>query len=161
MEILEYLAQAEYAQIPEYVPGALAILRKRQKQLLSNQIHAEDLLVAQRLSRELAAYRSPSPAARAAFQLKSIGKVVKPGQRVQFLLTLGTDGVFAWDLLEKYPDYGRIDLKRYQVLLLRAAETILEPFGWRQEQLQTITGSIPAVQRPIAPGFYNSRQHTS
>jgi DNA polymerase II len=156
MEILEYLAQWEYSQISKYIPGALAILRKRLKQLLSRQVPPQDLLLAQRLSRELAAYRSPSPAARAAFQLKSIGKVVKPGQRVQFLFTLGKDGVFAWDLLEKYPDYGRIDLKHYQVLLLRAAETILEPFGWRQEALQSITGSIPAVQRPIGLDYYSS-----
>ena len=57
-----------------------------------------ELLLAQRLTREVEDYRSPSPGARAARQLKEVGKIVKPGQRVRFLYTLGRPGVYAWDL---------------------------------------------------------------
>ncbi len=52
----------------------------------------EDLLVTQRLSREIAQYKDPSPAARAAAQLEAIGQHVRPGQKVRFLLLRGDRG---------------------------------------------------------------------
>ena len=83
------------------------------------------LVVRQGLSRELDAFVTRSPAARAALQLAAVDKHLRPGQSVRFLYTLGEPGVYAWDLPEP-PDPRTLDLPRYQELLLRAAETVLQ-----------------------------------
>ena len=86
----------------------------------------EKLLVSQKLSRELTEYSSPSPAAQAVWQMQAVGRVVRPGQRVRFLFTLGKPGVRAWDIPDQ-PDPRRVDLPRYRTLLERAVQTILAP----------------------------------
>jgi DNA polymerase elongation subunit (family B) len=103
--------------------------------LQQGHIPLEDLIVKQRLSRPLDAYRSPSPAARAALQLAEIGKEVRPGQKVAFIHTLGKPGVIAWDLPGK-PDPRTLDIDRYQRLLLRAAGIVLETWGLDEAKLR-------------------------
>lgn len=98
------------------------------------------LLVCQTLSRELTAYRVPSPAARAAGQLALAGKPLRPGQRVRFLYTREATGVRAWDLPGTPAAATAVDvaMARYTNLLLRSAGTVLSPLGieeakiWRQ-----------------------------
>jgi DNA polymerase elongation subunit (family B) len=119
-----------------YLPKILKLLRKALTRLRTGAIPVEDLLVSLTLSRELSEYRTPSPAARAAAQLAAIGKNLRPGQRVRFVYTLGEPGVRAWDLPQP-PDMRSIDQERYRVLLLRAAATILQPFGLQEEDLKT------------------------
>ncbi|HRQ42696.1 MAG TPA: DNA polymerase domain-containing protein, partial [Chloroflexota bacterium] len=80
------------------LPAVWARLRQQVADLQNGQIPLTALLVSQTLSRELAAYRVPSPAARAAGQLALAGKTVRPGQRVRFLYTREAAGVLAWDL---------------------------------------------------------------
>jgi DNA polymerase II len=129
MEMLHYLAQApDAARLPEYVTGAIRILRAGLARLRQGQVRLEELLVAQRLSRKLEDYRVPSPAARAAKQLAALGKQLRPGQRVRFLITRGESGVHAWDLPDP-PCLAAINLPRYQDLTFEAALTILQPLG--------------------------------
>jgi len=64
--------------------------------------------------------------------------VVRPGQRVRFLFTLGKPGVRAWDVPEQ-PDRRCVDVKRYQTLLKRAVDTVLDPikqsvYGGKDEE---------------------------
>ncbi len=119
-----------------YLPRILKLLRKALTRLRTGAVPVEDLLVSLTLSRELSEYRTPSPAARAAAQLAAIGKNLRPGQRVRFVYTLGEPGVHAWDLPEPV-DVRSIDQERYRVLLLRAASTILQPFGLQEDDLKT------------------------
>ncbi len=119
-----------------YLPRILKLLRKALTRLRTGGVPVEDLLVSLTLSRELSEYRTPSPAARAAAQLAAIGKNLRPGQRVRFVYTLGEPGVHAWDLPEP-ADVRSIDQERYRVLLLRAASTILQPFGLQEDDLKT------------------------
>jgi DNA polymerase elongation subunit (family B) len=95
----------------------------------------EQLLVTQKLSRELEQYKVPSPAARAVAQLQAVGKEVKVGQYVRFLYTIGEPGVYAWDLPQR-PEPNGVDLDRYVELLLRAAHTVLQPLGVKEETLR-------------------------
>jgi hypothetical protein len=91
--------------------------------------------VAQKLSRAVSEYRSPSPVARAAAQLEKEGRVLRPGQMIRFVYLLGGAGVHAWDL-QSPPDPARLDFERYSTLLLRAAATILQPFGMDEALLR-------------------------
>ena len=136
MAILELFASVPDAnQLVDYLPIAIDILRKCLSDLRHGRIPPKDLLVAQKLSRTLDKYRTPSPAARAAAQLQAVGKEVKPGQQVRFLYTRGEPGVLAWDLPAN-PESSQLDVARYSKLLLRAAVTVLQPFGVDEDTLR-------------------------
>ena len=136
-EILEILSQAPgAADLPGMLPEVFGLLRRRLSELRSYSVPLEKLLVIQRVSRTLDEYRSPSPAARAAFQLvQATGKCIRPGQHIRFLYTLGEPGVWAWDLPDP-PEVKSLNVKRYADLLLRAASTVLQPVGVTEQALQ-------------------------
>jgi len=135
-EILNLLAEAPQAgDLIGQLPRIHALLRARLRELKQGEIPLSELLVSQKLSRPLEEYRVPSPAARAAAQLAGIGKHLTPGQRVRFLFMRGDPGVFAWDLAEK-PAEGSIDTDRYAELLCRAAYTLLQPLGVKEQTLR-------------------------
>jgi DNA polymerase-2 len=135
MHMLEILSQAPDADsLPVYLSEVNRLLRKSLAELRGGKLPLADLLVSQKLSRELAKYRTPSPAARAAMQLEAVGKHLRPGQRVRFIHTLGEPGVHAWDLPTP-PDPRSIDVKRYQTLLIRAASSISQPLGIQEQAL--------------------------
>jgi DNA polymerase-2 len=126
---LETLAQANTPEeIAEYIPDALALIERARRDLRAGRIPLEELIVRQRLSRSLDGYKFPSPAARAAMQLKAMGREIAPGQSVEFLFTRGGSGVQAWETGEAL-DPGRLDTKRYFRLLDRAIQTVLDPCG--------------------------------
>ncbi|QRN82680.1 hypothetical protein JR338_09660 [Chloroflexota bacterium] len=132
LHLLELLAK--HVDPFDGLPSAVKYLRGQVRKLRSGKVPLADLLVKQRLGRKLEAYRTLSPAARAAFQLKAVGKEQRPGQRVAFLFTLGKPGVHAWDLPER-PDPESVDLARYEALLIRSAGIVLEAFGLDEKEL--------------------------
>ena len=75
MDLLRVLGQAETAmQLDEYIPQAHALLRQRMSDLRHGRVPLDKLVMGQKLSRELKAYKDPSPAARALMQLQAAGK---------------------------------------------------------------------------------------
>jgi len=136
LQMLERMAQApDAASLAGCLPDILALLRRRMADLRLGRVPLERLLVSQTLSRELAEYRTPSPAARAAAQLEAHGKRLRPGQRIRFVYILGKPGVRAWDLPAP-PDPATVDVKVYQKLLLRAAASALAPLGLDEAQIE-------------------------
>jgi DNA polymerase-2 len=126
-KILNILSQAEDARdLPFYLPEIQTLVNKNLEALRRGKIPLEDLVVRQRLSRELDEYRMPSPAARAARQLEEIGRNSRPGQAVRLIHLRGESNVRAWDL-PVAPNPAEIDLAYYRKLLLEAVEAILEP----------------------------------
>ncbi|HUF37996.1 MAG TPA: DNA polymerase domain-containing protein, partial [Anaerolineales bacterium] len=119
---------ADPDRLGECLPELVDRLGERIAGLRAGRAPLEELVVAQRLSKVLAAYRVPSPAARAAAQLEAAGKYSQPGMRVRFVYTRGEPGVWAWDLPGELPR-ARVDPGRYIELLLRAAAEALWPFG--------------------------------
>jgi DNA polymerase-2 len=127
LRALEQLARMpEGRSLAESVPLVMASLKLTLAKLRSGQIPLEELVITQTLSRPLEEYRQPSPAARAAQQLRTAGKELRPGQRVRFVYARGEPGVWAWDLLETPPPES-VDVERYTDLLLRASSAILQP----------------------------------
>jgi len=155
-EMLRLLARAADT---EALPGLLAevqaMIRRRLLDLKRGRIPLEKLVVRQQLSRELEEYRTPSPAARALMQLQPLGKSLRPGQAVRLVYTRGKPGVYAWDLPER-PDPRTLDLAVYRELLLRAAGTVLEPFGQTVEGLSAAGQDLQAALFP--PGAFQSGQ---
>lgn len=127
LAVLNILAQADAPdELTDHIPTALAWVERAKRDLKAGRVLLEDLVVRQKLSRVLDGYKSPSPAARAALQLRAAGREMAPGQSVQFLFTRGAPGVHAWELAESL-DSGRLDIKRYCALLDRAMRTVLDP----------------------------------
>ncbi len=130
-----------------YLPKILALLRRKLAALRAGRLPLEQLLVAQKLSRTLDEFRTSSPVARAATQLLAAGKTTSPGERVRFLYTRGEPGVYAWNLPQP-PDPASVDVDRYSELLLRAATTLLEPFGLSEQLLSQWLFSNAAYNAP-------------
>lgn len=148
-EMLNCLAQAQEVQyLPEKIKEAVAILRNHLHELRSGNVPLEMLLVGKKLSKELAGYRVPSPGARAVMQLQANGKAVRPGQRVRLLYTRGELGVFAWDLPGQLNPAG-LDVDYYHKLLLRAASTVLQPFGIEEKELEVMVNVDKGFQDPL------------
>ncbi|UCD98767.1 MAG: hypothetical protein JSV42_17760 [Chloroflexota bacterium] len=155
-EMLVELAKVSQAMpIDRHLPDILDLLRRKLAALRAGRLPLEQLLVAQKLSRTLDEFRTPSPVARAARQLLAVGKTTSPGERVRFLYTRGEPGVYAWNLPEP-PDPSSVDVERYSELLLRAATTLLEPFGVSKQLLYQWLFSNAAYCAP--PGQLPSRQ---
>ncbi|RPI20371.1 MAG: hypothetical protein EHM70_26580, partial [Chloroflexota bacterium] len=134
MEILETLARAENAsELPAYLPAIVSSLQRKLSALRRGRVPLKELMVTQKLSRNLEEYRSPSPPARAAAQMEAAGKPVRKGQHVRFIYTLGEPGVAAWDV-HSYLDPATVDVARYVELLVRAAVTVLWPLGIEERQ---------------------------
>lgn len=147
MKILEILAKAPDAdRLPEFLPEARKYIGQRFDDLVKGRVPLEELLVSQRLSRELNEYSTPSPVARAVWQMQAEGKQIRPGQRVRFLYTRGDPGVRAWYGTDLNSDFRMVDVKRYQILFFRAVETILKPI----EKHFGIAES--SVSYPLFPG---------
>lgn len=127
MKTLEILAKAPSADyLPDFLPEARKYIGQRLDDLVKGRVPLEELLVSQRLSRELNEYSTPSPAARAVWQMQAEGKQVHPGQKVRFLYTRGKPGVLAWYGTES-TDISMVDSNRYKTLLMRAVDTIISP----------------------------------
>ena len=127
MGILNILAKTTDAdRLPDLLPQVHAYVRRRVDDLMKGRVPLEELLVSQRLSRELNEYSSPSPAARAVWQMQAEGRQVSPGQRVRFLYMRGEPGVKAWYATES-ADISMVDSNRYRTLLLRAVNAVVEP----------------------------------
>ncbi|MGB5845878.1 MAG: hypothetical protein WBG94_15650, partial [Anaerolineales bacterium] len=144
--------------VDNYLPGVLALLRRNLAALRAGRFPLEQMLVAQKLSRALDEFRSPSPVAHAAAQLQAAGKSTSPGERVRYLYTRGEPGVYAWNLPQP-PDPASVDVDRYSELLLRAATTLLEPFGVSKQLLSQWLFSNAAYNAP--PGVLPGAAHTA
>jgi DNA polymerase-2 len=148
MDILQRLAQVtDVSQINSWLPDIFVLLRRCLTDLHSGQIPIEKLLITQTLSREIEAYTTPSPAARAARQLRQAGKPRYPGQPIRFVYVWGVEGVYAWDL-PTGPTKQQIDVKYYAKLMWRGAMTILQPLGVDEERLRALVYGY-AWQRPL------------
>jgi DNA polymerase-2 len=126
--MLEILSHAPDAcTIPEALDQVRRCVRRRLADLRAGRVPLEKLVVRQTLSREVEKYKTPSPAGMAAAQLKAIGKELRPGQSVRLLFMRGSVKARAWDLPGPI-DPRAVDLAEYRKLLLRAVDTILQPF---------------------------------
>jgi len=88
----------------------------------------EQLVINGKVSYALEAYKTSTASVRAARQMQQAGMPVKPGMRVRFVYTRGEPDVVAWDLGAKVVP-SDLDSAKYVELLIRAASSVLSPFG--------------------------------
>jgi DNA polymerase II len=161
LEILEALAAvSDTARLPQALPGVIDLLRARLDDLRGGRVPPEMLVVCQKISRGAADYKGQAAAGRAAAQLAAAGMERRPGEIVSYVITRGAPGVHAWDLPDP-PDPRSVDVARYTELLLRAAHSVLAPFGLSQDDLRRAARGrdwqVLALPR-LALSLYNPRR---
>lgn len=134
LQMLDCLAKASSKQhFPERLQAAFAVFKAELKKLNDGEVPLEELVLTNRISRELDDYKTPTAAVRAAFQLlDQTGRKMGAGQKVSFIYT--KEDVFAWDQPAKIT-IDHVDKVKYRELLARAAGTIFYPFGIKQQYL--------------------------
>jgi DNA polymerase-2 len=148
LDIFQRLARvADISQVDAWLPGVLTHIQRCIHDLINGRIPLEKLLICQTLSREVATYKIPSPAARAAAQLIQVGKLRYPGQSIRFVYVKGVDGIYAWNLPTK-PGRTHIDVKHYTELTMRAVVAILQPLGVDEAVVRALALG-QAWQRPL------------
>ncbi len=120
------------------LPEVLAILEDALVRLRAGEVTAAELAVTNRLSQDVQEYRHNTVQAITARTLDRHGVHVHPGEAVQFIITdrqakVPEDRVRPYALLGTDWSY---DAEAYAEMLLRAAGTVLELFGYPQERLR-------------------------
>lgn len=124
MQILEILANAE--NLKDCLPEIRALVREKHAALRLGLVPPEKLIVHQTISRNLKEYRAPVLACAALEQLEKAGKIIRLGQTIRLIYTLGVPCAHAWDAPEIF-DPRRTNIKRYRRLLDRAVDAVTEP----------------------------------
>ncbi len=147
--LLKILKQAANLQeLQQSLPEALRFLLRSYKGLRQGKVPIEDLVVHKRMGRELDAYKVASPAAMAARQLEQLGKPARLGQRMPLVYTLGKPNVQAWHA-QVHIDPRSVNYAYYRRLLIRAASSILQPFGMTEQILEDYLRANGAVQTAL------------
>ena len=126
------------------LPELLGILEEALIRLRSKDVEAAELVITNTLSQEVGEYRHNTVQAITARTLDRHGAHLHPGEAVQFIITsagakVPEDRVRPYALLGSDWHY---DLEAYATLLLRAAATVLELFGYSEERLREEVWSL-------------------
>lgn len=135
--MLDCLAKSStYEQLPGYIRQAFEIFTKSLEDLRANRVNLSDLVVTARISHDLEAYKSPTPAVRAAkILLQKTGQRMRPGQKMKFVYIRGDPDVYPWEMPGSLV-LEQIDKEKYIELLARAASSVLYPFGVDSDELK-------------------------
>jgi len=130
LEVLFEARSVEEAR--ERIPEALSVLEEAVFRIEHGEVSAGELAVTTTLSREPSSYLHSTPQAVASRRLERGGARLHPGQAIAYVIGSREgpveDRAYPLDLL---PFDWNYDRHRYTAMLLRAADTVLEPFGVR------------------------------
>jgi DNA polymerase elongation subunit (family B) len=105
-------------------------LRSNLRTLREGSVQPELLVIRKKLSRSPSEYRHRVAQALASQFIEREGGTVMPGMEISFIMT--EDGPQPSDLVSSAPDLGF-----YETALIRAGHSILEPFGFTEEEVES------------------------
>ena len=125
----------------DLMPRALRVLERRRDELVGGGCDVRELVLTRRVSRELEEYRHRNDGAAALEQLRNLGRAIRPGQSVRYVMVDGSSRdcmrrVRVAELLTGADDGCGYDAQRYLDLLIRSGETLLAPFGYDEAALR-------------------------
>ncbi len=128
-EMIRLLGQARTKnELEDCIQEAFNHYQQALQTLKAGMVLPEQLVINGKVSYALEAYKASTASVRAARQMQAAGMPVKPGMRVRFVYTRDEPDVVAWDLGSKV-EPGNLDSDKYVELLIRAACSVLSPFG--------------------------------
>jgi DNA polymerase elongation subunit (family B) len=135
MGVFKILArEADPEKLPGLFPEVLEFVQEKLNSLANKEISARQLIVTQRMSRELREYSSMSPIAVAARQLDAHGKKMEMGQDIRFIHVRGGHVVPADLPIEIDP--RNVDVSKYKDLVLLGVHDLLQPLGVTERTLR-------------------------
>jgi DNA polymerase elongation subunit (family B) len=126
------------ANVRTALPEILGILEDALIRLRAGDVEAADLVITNTLSQEVSEYRHNTVQAITARTLDRHGVQLHPGEAVQFVI-MNAGAKVPEDRVRPYALLGtdwNYDTETYATLLLRAAATILELFGYSETRLR-------------------------
>ncbi len=134
------ISEADGRKLGTILPKAVELMRKDIDSLYRGKVPASDLIITQRLSREIDQFRGISGSASAAKQFLALDRSVQTGQMLEFIYIQGErPGVQAVDY-RHWPEDRMIDKKRYCKLLMRAVYQLLFPLGICERDMPALAG---------------------
>jgi len=137
-DMLAHLARAEDAQgFYRMIPDALRVVREYARKVLAGECSIEDMIFTAHVSRELAEYRQSNNNTAALRQFQKEGITIQPGQSVRYVLTDHAPKSYQKrvKIAELVDEDTQYDRGKYYEHVLRAAESILLPFGYTRAVL--------------------------
>jgi DNA polymerase elongation subunit (family B) len=137
-EMLSCLAKADDAAgFFRAIPEALKILREYSRKVFEGECKIEDMIFTARISQSLQDYRQSNNNTAAMRQFQKEGITIQPGQSIRYVITDSASKSYMKrvkiaELVDEDTGYDR---SKYNEFLLRAAESILLPFGYTKERL--------------------------
>ncbi|MEZ4909088.1 MAG: DNA polymerase domain-containing protein [Saprospiraceae bacterium] len=144
--IIEILSKMEnLSDLNTFLPEVYKYVMNHVRRIKYDKVSNEELIITQRLSKNLEDYKIPSHAAKAGIQLKNNDVDIRAGSKVQFIYVKGKPRVLAWDLVHKTKNY-QIDKEYYIYLFENAVKTVLEPFGVEEYFISNLINLDPMKQ---------------
>lgn len=137
-EMLSCLAKADDASgFYRAIPDALNLLREYSRKVFAGECGIEDMIFTTRISHSLQDYRQSNNNTAAMRQFQKEGITIQPGQSIRYVITDSASKSYMKrvkiaQLVDEDTGYDR---SKYNEFLLRAAESILLPFGYTKERL--------------------------
>ncbi len=122
------------------IPEAIGVLREYTRKVLDNECELSDLIFKTHVSKGCYEYRQFNNQIAAMKQLRQEGIETLPGQSIHYIITdhksrSYQERVIIPELADEDTQYDRM---KYYEYLLRAAESMLLPFGYTEERLDEI-----------------------
>jgi len=140
-EMLSCLAKADDAAgFFRAIPDALKVLREYSRKVFAGECRIEDMIFTARISHSLQDYRQSNNNTAAMRQFQKVGITIQPGQSIRYVITDSASKSYMKrvkiaELVDEDTGYDR---SKYNEFLLRAAESILLPFGYTKERLDGV-----------------------
>ena len=134
------ISEADGRKLVTRLPGAVNLMRRNIEKLYQGMVPPSDLIVTQRLSRDLDQFKGISGSASAAKQMMAYHRSVRVGQRIEFIYIRGEKSVVQAVDYHHWPEDKIIDKQRYCELLMRAIYQLLYPLGIREKDMCALAG---------------------
>ncbi len=140
-DMLKKIAEARNAsEFYLKIPETIGVLREYTRKVLDNECELSDMIFKTHVSRGCDEYRQFNNQLAAMKQLRQEGIETLPGQSIRYIITNHKSRswqkrVMIPELADENTQYDRV---KYYEYLLRAAESMLLPFGYTEERLDEI-----------------------
>lgn len=145
--IAELAAAPDAAGARAAADGLVDRVREVVGEVRAGRMKAADLMIRRHLSKAPGEYRVATPVSVAAGQLGARGAALEAGEMITYVM--GESRTYA---AQVFPEGEPYDAPAYEKEALRAAATVLEPFGWGLERLRAFVGGAVPPGKGTVPG---------
>ena len=128
----EALRAFDETQSPEAVCD---VLRRRLRELREREVEPAELVVDNRVSKDVDDYSMETVTVAALKRARIEGSGLAPGQTIRYVV-VDADARGAARVRLEYEDIGRYDVEWYEDAAVRAVESVLAPVGWREGEIR-------------------------